>query len=65
MRVLHDAIRFQARWITVRENHVWVRDALDAEEFFEQDSALVVCFGEGDGGGAEAFEGHRVLGLGL
>lgn len=65
MRVLHYAVPIRTRGVSVCDEHVWVRDEFDAEEFFEQDAALVVWFRERGGGGGEAFEGDGVLGLGF
>lgn len=64
MRVLHYAVPFRTQGISVRDEHVRVRDGLYAEELFEQDAALVVWFGVGVGGGGDAFEGDGVLDFG-
>lgn len=65
MRILHYAVPLRTRRISVRDEHIGVRDGSYAEEFFEQDAALVVGFGVGGGGGGEAFEGDGILGLEL
>lgn len=65
MRILHYAVPIRTRRVSVCDEHVWVRDEFDAEEFFEQDAALVVWVGERGGGGGEAFERDGVLELEL